>query len=155
MDSNRKSQIVDLATVLVWVMLLHGALMIAVGSALVLDAFDFSFHDRGGLRSLMQLFGFPLGFAGALNILAAVLWLRRSTYRWYFWVYLAVIVNLLLCVVALMGYGRFISIRRDFESVWWSWYMAVHLLHSVGVLLRHLSAAATRNLPPERKRNGD
>ena len=146
MDSNRKAQKIDLATVLVWVMLLHGALMIVVGTILVFDPLAFSSSDRGGMDLLLQCFGFLVVFAGALNMLAAVLWLRRSTYRWYFWVHLAVIMNLLLCVVALMCYGRSIYIRREFGSVWWSCYMAVHVLVGVGLLLRHLSVAATKKV---------
>ncbi len=148
MDSTPKNPgpIVVLAKVLVWVMMLHGALMIAVGSTLVLDPLAFSPSTRGGMDLLLRCFGFLVVFAGALNMLAAVLFFWRSAYRW-FWVYLAVIMNVLLCVVALMGYGTFIYIRLEFGSVWWSCYMAVHVLVGVGLLLRHLSVAATKNVP--------
>ena len=146
MNSTPKAPIVVLAKVLVWVMLLHGALMIAVGLALVADEIDFSSH-RGGVRFLLQCFGFPVVFAGALNMLAAVLWLRRSTYGWSFWIYLAVVLNVLLCLVALLGYGNFTYIQRELASVvfWWYCFMTLNVL--LVVIVRHLSVKASKKVP--------
>lgn len=144
MDSKPKypAPIVVLARILVWLMLLNGALILAVGMALVGGALDFpSVSHRGASRFLLQCFGFPVAFAGALNILSAVLFFRLSTAS-RLWVYLALVLNVFLCLVAALGYLIYISIRRDFSSLvlWWYCYLAANVL--LAVVLRHPSVVS-------------
>ncbi len=143
MESKPKNpdSIVVLAKVLVWVMLLHGALMIAVGSALVADPFAFSSNNRGGIGFLLQCFGFLVVFAGASNMLAAVLFFRRSVDS-KLGIYLAVALNVLVCLLALLGYGRYIYLRREFASVvfWWYCFMTLNVL--LVVMFRHPSVVS-------------
>ena len=153
MDSTPKNPdpIVVLAKVLVWVMLLHGALMIAVGSTLVLDPLAFSRSTRGGMDLLLRCFGFLVVFAGASNMLAAVLFFRRSIVG-RMGIYVAMVLNILLCLVALLGYGISIYIRREFASVvfWWYCFMTLDVL--LVVIFRHPSVVSwcKKARPPRR-----
>lgn len=155
-QTNRTSKdlapIVIVARVLVWLMLLHGALMIAVGFGLLTDAIDFS-SIQGGPRWLVRNFGFPMVFVGALNMVSAGFFFLLSTGR-RLGVCLTVVPNVILCLVAGLGYLQYPYMRRELSSVvfWWYCFMAVNVL--LGVVLRHPSvvswcrAGRARRRPP-------